>query len=750
MNRIINIIVLIGVLMIPSLAHADKSKMDLMLQGIHQQRTDDKVMLNKSVSYDGEHTYVSCLVKTNDALATEAAIVDAGGEVMTVLQTILTAKIPLSALEMISDREEVVALEADRLLSRKMNMAREFTHVVEVQDGTGLPQAYKGNAVLVAVADSDIDWSHSDFSGRVQWVQALDDTDVGLTCDKQEIDNNTCSISPIVHPSTLGHGTHVTGIAAGADNKYTGVAPEAWIAFAINLPDDADPRFSLGTTLLNNVGDLFEVADLGDWPAVVNLSLGTSIGAHDDTSLLEQGLNQLPATHGNNGRIIVNAAGNENVYDDIMDWVNGGNVGLATITGGLHAEIDTNTDTGWRFGIWNEEAALYAPNDGVIVDLWLDVGQASDCQFQVLAYGYNSDNFANIDADLEAGLDTDEADIVTQVINFGDPTSTAQAGGVQITVESKAAETGTNNKPHAEIKIKPTAGTSPVLDFAYDVIIRPVAGATCSGDMWLYPDQVRLTDFLKNIDTFTVATGGAVGAPAGYAMADGDSLKTTTIPGTASGLVTAGSYLGRATWTDINSITHRQDQFNIAIGALGGTVGQTSLFSSLGPTADDRVKPDVIAPGEPIISTLAVGAPTTSSTLGDSEHQKLEGTSMASPHVTGIIALMMQKNNCLTTAQVKQILKDTANDSGLVSATVDPENTFGAGLVNALDAIEDTSENTSCFSGSGSQGGGGGGGGNGTCQLGSMIPMTPATAGPLMALLLSPLAALVFFRRRKN
>jgi hypothetical protein len=542
----------------------------------------------------------------------------------------------------------------------------------------------------------------------------------------------------------------VTGIAAGADSKYTGVAPEAWIAFAINLPDDADPAQSLGTTLLNNDADIFEVGELGDWPVVINMSLGTSIGAHDDTSLLEEGLNQLPATYGNKGRIIVNAAGNENVYDDLMDWVNGGNVGLATITGGLHAEIDTNMDTGWRFGIWDTDAVLWDADNGMLVEVWLDVGQASDCQLQVLAYEYNSDNFANIDADLEAGVDTDEADIVTQVINFGDPTSTAQAGGVQITVESVAAETGTNNKPHARIKIKPTGGLSAVLDFAYDVVIRPFGGATCTGDMWLYPDLVRLNDFLKNIDTYAVSTGGGVTAPMGYHMADGDSFKTTTIPGTASGVVTVGSSLGRATWTDINSITRDQDVFNVSIGAFGGTVGQTSLFSSLGPTADGRTKPEVIAPGEPIISTLAdSNLPIASSaTLGDSEHQKLEGTSMASPHVAGVIALMLQKNNCLTTSQVKQILMDTADSSGLVSATTDPQNTFGAGLVNALDAIEATSADTSCFSGAGSDGGGGGGGGGGGCGS-SLIPVAPSAAGPLMALLLSPLAALAIFRRRK-
>jgi subtilisin family serine protease len=93
---------------------------------------------------------------------------------------------------------------------------------------------------------------------------------------------------------------------------------------------------------------------------------------------------------------------------------------------------------------------------------------------------------------------------------------------------------------------------------------------------------------------------------------------------------------------------------------------------STGPAAGSVLaKPDIAAPGVGIVSTLGTGYGTYS------------GTSMAAPHVAGVVALMRQANPGLSAADVAQILRSTATD--LSPAGQDGQT--GAGLVNALAAV---------------------------------------------------------------
>lgn len=97
------------------------------------------------------------------------------------------------------------------------------------------------------------------------------------------------------------------------------------------------------------------------------------------------------------------------------------------------------------------------------------------------------------------------------------------------------------------------------------------------------------------------------------------------------------------------------------VSRLAITVGSTtksdvlSGFSSQGPTLGLDLKPDILAPGSSIVSTRWGGAGGTLT---------LSGTSMATPHVSGAIALLAQAHPNWTVNQTKSALVDTAVDLG--------------------------------------------------------------------------------------
>lgn len=116
----------------------------------------------------------------------------------------------------------------------------------------------------------------------------------------------------------------------------------------------------------------------------------------------------------------------------------------------------------------------------------------------------------------------------------------------------------------------------------------------------------------------------------------------------------------------------------ITVGAVDKN-DSIAEYSSIGPTVDGRTKPDIVAPGTDIVSCRANG--TGSAGIIDDNWIKKTGTSMACPHVAGVVALMLEKNKALTPPEVKKILMSTAVDIGT------SPNEMGAGRVNALSAV---------------------------------------------------------------
>lgn len=106
----------------------------------------------------------------------------------------------------------------------------------------------------------------------------------------------------------------------------------------------------------------------------------------------------------------------------------------------------------------------------------------------------------------------------------------------------------------------------------------------------------------------------------------------------------------------------------IAVGAVRRDSVRAS-FSSFGPTADGRIKPDVAAMGQSVWLAAPGGYAFSS------------GTSFASPLVAGVVAQILQVNPDLTPVDVRDLLRSTASQAG------SPDNALGWGIVNAEAAV---------------------------------------------------------------
>ena len=118
-------------------------------------------------------------------------------------------------------------------------------------------------------------------------------------------------------------------------------------------------------------------------------------------------------------------------------------------------------------------------------------------------------------------------------------------------------------------------------------------------------------------------------------------------------------------------ITAPADGFNvITVGAVD-EFGVIAGFSSLGPTSDGRIKPDVVAMGVGNVFAYPSG-------VGFGQGN---GTSFSCPMVAGTAALILSAHPELTPKQVRQALVQTADRA------TQPDNTYGWGLVDALQAV---------------------------------------------------------------
>lgn len=108
----------------------------------------------------------------------------------------------------------------------------------------------------------------------------------------------------------------------------------------------------------------------------------------------------------------------------------------------------------------------------------------------------------------------------------------------------------------------------------------------------------------------------------------------------------------------------------MAVGAVN-EFGTKAFFSSMGPSADGRIKPDVMARG---VSTRCA------SPNNPTGYSSASGTSLSCPLASGAAALVLQVNPSASNIQILEALRSTANNAG------SPNNEYGWGIINAYNA----------------------------------------------------------------
>lgn len=155
--------------------------------------------------------------------------------------------------------------------------------------------------------------------------------------------------------------------------------------------------------------------------------------------------------------------------------------------------------------------------------------------------------------------------------------------------------------------------------------------------------------------------------------------RTTFISQSASMLADKGIVLvnsaGNAGMGPWKKVTFPADAHDIiTVGAITPQ-GDNAPFSSIGPTQDGRVKPDLMAPGSP--ASVVSGRGTVVQSMG---------TSFAAPIVCGLVACLWQARPTLTARGITDIVRRSCNNYG------DPDNIFGYGIPDFGRALEETAD----------------------------------------------------------
>ncbi|MGQ9699231.1 MAG: S8 family peptidase, partial [Armatimonadota bacterium] len=552
---------------------------------------------------DGRY-WVSALVRVQD----DSAVSDLrrlGCRVTSFRDGIACVDLPLDQAEAVASLPSVLYLEAAKRARPRLDVS-----VPEIgADRASEEYGATGRGVIVGIVDTGIDVLHPDFirpdgTSRVLYlwdqnaVSGTSPAGFGYGREYTATDIAVALRTPSLRPRDAGSESPGHGTHVCGIAAGNGRASGRYVGVAPEA-DLIVVATDFEHSLDANRYILAKAEELKR-PVVINLSWGSHYGPHDGTDLETSGLNALVGP-GKPGRAITVAAGNEGEDE-------------------IHVSGAVSLDKSAEF-------SAYTPlgTSLVEIDIWHD---SRDTFLTSVGYRQSSGAVASV---LSA---------TTGTVRRKSITSGVFAGAV-VTIDcAEAPYINNTTLSHVMVDVdlsQTDYGGRP--NAPWVITLQKVAG-TGSGEFhaWLSSEDGQY---------FTARMGEV----------PGNSELTITDQACAPNLISVGSYVTRTRWTNI-------DGHLVDYGVPGYPPGSMSYFTSRGPTRDGRLKPDLVAPGEWIASAMSGDALVTRSERAtvteDGMHWYMQGTSMSSPHVAGVIALMFQLNPNLDASEIRSILRDTA------------------------------------------------------------------------------------------
>lgn len=574
-------------------------------------------------------------VRTSDPEALRQQASRLGVVVRAVVGDVASVEVPEKALTALSSLQGVISIKP----TRAYHLDNDVSTLEIGADAAAATYGGTGRGVIVAVIDTGLDFHHMDFrkaDGTSRVLAAWDQTDLsggGTGCPagitfgrcwtKADFDAALAGGPAVPFVDGHGHGTHVTGTAAGNGRATSNGVPSGTYAGVATEADLVIVKVFTATALF--VGDLTAAyswvrdrAFAAGEPFVINMSLGSDFGPHDGTDPDEISLDAILAP-GMAGRAAAIAAGNSRGR-------------------GIHTEGTAAVGSGSlsAFQIPSYTPSSGANNDVITFDLWYE--GSDNLTVSVI------DPFGLVLATATKGsssglLCTSSGGVVVNATNAMDPDNLDSEVVITISDSSSCA-----------IPTPPPSGRS--MSLLVSGVVLPAGGH------------------------YHIWTDGGLGPGSLVSFSPAVESTLVGIPGTSLRATTAGSYVTRNCWPNADPNTGQT--------CFSSQIGPISNFSSNGPTRDGRLKPEVAAPGDRVLSSLStnIAPPPLSQVASDGLHWSLRGTSMASPHVAGALAVVLQLNPTLDAVEARQMLIDGARADAFTGVV--PNQLYGNGKLGVL------------------------------------------------------------------
>jgi subtilisin family serine protease len=582
-----------------------------------------------------------------------------GVVVQTNLHPIYTLLIPSNKLSSVFALNGIIAIELPTTansMRMQMDSARALLGIDAIHKGIAplINQPFEGDGVVVGIVDIGFQHKHPAFladdstSLRISrmWQQndAAGPAPNGYSYGTEYIGKQEIYKDVDFHGT---HGTHVAGIAAGSgigspNKKFKGIAPNAELVFvSIKFYNQDIPGSALSDYIIANPAIIDAYAYIFDYaksvgkPAVINLSWGMHTGPHDGTSVFDLATNKLVGQ----GAILVGAAGNYGQNP-------------------MHIDFLLQNDTAKTLAIENQRNNFQ--EEQVYIDIWGSGNSSFSMQVQVM------DTLGNVVYQTPF-FNTKKSETVK--FNFNIDSSQFAIDAV---INSFYQH---NQKPNILLWLTNPQPQNYVASLVFTSSFSQIH-AWNSGGIYRYTSG-QFVNKWKNMDLSSTHTAGNTN----YTVGENG--------GTSPSVISVGASVAKNFYVGIFGDTFNNQSY--------AGIGQIAPFSSKGPTADGRIKPDILAPGLDVAAPIYLqqypgwawnrlvaregfGEGTDTFAYG-----VFSGTSMAAPQVAGTVALMLQANPLLNNHQIRNILSQTALVD-LHTGNV-PNNNAGWGKLNPQSAI---------------------------------------------------------------